>query len=183
MRAASGCCSILCSDDDGLDLVKLENAARFAPVEEFRDGVRVGGGVFLLRMFAVKNSTNRHEARTIAAGRCSNPARAKSRRGGVGTRPESIAVAYAGPRPSCASIKPMRRYAAASDATSSGTLRSAVLAGAAAGNGSTFQPSCFCGLVFIGVMDAINVSGKTYGSVEALQIQFVELSRTGSYGD
>src|SRR5438552_11660240 len=50
-------------------------------------------------MFAVKNSMKRQEAcspaRTIIAGNCSKPARAKSRRAGTGKCSDSITSAFA----------------------------------------------------------------------------------------
>ncbi len=62
----------ICSNDDGLDLVELEDAASFTPPEEFGDGVGI-------------SQAARSPARAIAAGNFSKPARARSRRGGMGT--------------------------------------------------------------------------------------------------
>ena len=92
LRAAVG---DIGGDMEGLDRGELGDAAALAPVEEAgrlarpHQGAQVGAAGVGVADVPAKNSRKRFwarsPARAIAAGRCARPARASSRRGGIGT--------------------------------------------------------------------------------------------------
>src|SRR5207249_4186205 len=87
-RRRSGMSFDVSSDEKWSHVFKIYNLARFAPAEKISDRA-YAWRVFLFRIFAVKNSRKRHEARSPAprmiAGSSSKPARTTSRPAGIGT--------------------------------------------------------------------------------------------------
>src|SRR5262249_55205172 len=84
-------------NENGIELFEFDNVALLAPAEKLGHSVSVGSARILVAdVLAVKNSIKRQAApspaRAIGGGSCSKPARARSRRGGVGTKAESIAL-------------------------------------------------------------------------------------------